>query len=165
VSESRLRGLKCRECGARFPLAAQWVCDECFGPVEVEYDYDVIREIISPERIARGPATIWRYRDLLPIENAEPVDIGGGFTPLLRADNLARRLGLRELWIKNDSVNPSYSFKDRVVSVAATKARELGFKTLSCASTTRHSSRSTATTTTSTDSARRSPTTTRTGRS
>jgi threonine synthase len=135
VSESRLRGLKCRECGARFPLAAQWVCDECFGPVEVEYDYDVIREIISPERIARGPATIWRYQDLLPIENAEPVDIGGGFTPLLRADNLARRLGLRELWIKNDSVNPSYSFKDRVVSVAATKARELGFKTLSCAST------------------------------
>src|SRR5687767_2175631 len=77
VPESRLRGLKCRECGARFPLAAQWVCDECFGPVEVEYDYAVIREMISPESIARGPATIWRYRDLLPIENAEPVDIGG----------------------------------------------------------------------------------------
>jgi len=135
MSGTRIKGLRCRECGTRFPLAAQHVCDECFGPVEVEYDYGIIRELVDPDRIARGPATIWRYRDLLPIEGEDVVDIGAGFTPLLRAGNLARRLGLRELWIKNDSVNPSYSFKDRVVSVAATKARELGFDTLSCAST------------------------------
>ncbi|HZQ99905.1 MAG TPA: threonine synthase [Chloroflexota bacterium] len=135
MPESRIKGLACRECGARYPLAAQHVCEECFGPLEVEYDYEVIREIVSPESIARGPATMWRYRDLLPVESDDVVDIGGGFTPLLRADNLARRLGLRELWIKNDAVNPSYSFKDRPVSVAATKAREMGFEVLSCAST------------------------------
>src|SRR5207244_3938425 len=104
--------------------------EECFGPLEVEYNFDVVRELISPERIASGPRSMWRYRDLLPIESAEVVDIGGGYTPLLRADNLAKRLGLNELWIKNDSVNPSYSFKDRPVSVAATKARELGFEVL-----------------------------------
>jgi len=132
---SRILGLKCRECGARRRLEATHVCDECFGPLEVEYDYDVIREIVSPDRIARGPRTIWRYRDLLPVEGESVVDIGAGLTPLLRADNLARLLGLRELWIKNDSVNPSYSFKDRVVSVASTRARELGFRVLSCAST------------------------------
>jgi threonine synthase len=135
MPDSRIRGLRCRECSARFPLAAQYVCEECFGPLEVEYDYGIIRRLVDRERIARGPATIWRYRDLLPVETEEVVDIGAGFTPLLRANNLARRLGLRELWIKNDSVNPSYSFKDRPVSVAATKARELGFDTLSCAST------------------------------
>jgi threonine synthase len=135
MAEARIKGLKCRECSARFPLEAIYVCEECFGPLEVEYDYDVIREIISPERIARGPATMWRYRDMLPIESDKVIDIGGGYTPLLRADNLAKRLGLSELWIKNDSVNPSYSFKDRVVSVAASKAREFGFTTLSCAST------------------------------
>jgi threonine synthase len=135
MAASRIKGLKCRECGTRYPLDAMHVCENCFGPVEVEYDYDLIREMISPERIARGPQTIWRYHDLLPIEGDDVVDIGGGFTPLLRANNLARRLGLRELWIKNDAVNPSYSFKDRPVSVAATRARELGFKVLSCAST------------------------------
>ena len=135
MAEARIKGLKCRECGARMPLAAIYVCEECFGPLEVEYDYGVIREIISPERIAAGPRSMWRYRDLLPIEGEDVVDIGGGFTPLVRANNLARALGLRELWIKNDSVNPSYSFKDRVVSVAASKARELGFEVLSCAST------------------------------
>ena len=135
MSASRIKGLKCRECGARFPLEAIYACEQCFGPLEVDYDYELLREIVSPERIARGPQTIWRYRDLLPIEGEDVVDIGGGFTPLLRAGNLARVLGLRELWIKNDSVNPSYSFKDRVVSVAATKARELGFGILSCAST------------------------------
>ncbi|TAK21521.1 MAG: threonine synthase [Chloroflexota bacterium] len=131
----RVLGLKCRECGHCQPLEAQYVCEDCFGPLEVEYDYDVIRDLVSPERIARGPATIWRYRDLLPVEGDDVVDIGGGFTPLLRSNNLARKLGLRELWIKNDSVNPSYSFKDRVVSVASTRARELGYKVLSCAST------------------------------
>src|SRR5919199_1359414 len=135
MAEARIKGLKCRECGARLPLMATYVCEQCFGPLEVEYDYGIVREIISPERIARGPHSMWRYRDLLPIERDEVVDIGGGFTPLVRADNLARALGLRELWIKNDSVNPSYSFKDRPVSVAASKARELGFEVLSCAST------------------------------
>jgi threonine synthase len=135
MAEARIKGLKCRECGARLPLTATYVCEECFGPLEVEYDYGVIREIISPERIASGPRSMWRYHDLLPIEGHDVVDIGAGLTPLLRANNLARALGLRELWIKNDSVNPSYSFKDRVVSVAASKARELGFEVLSCAST------------------------------
>lgn len=135
MTASRIRGLKCRECGARQPLAAAYVCDECFGPLEVEYDYAVIRGLVSHEGFARGPHSIWRYRDLLPIETDDVVDIGAGFTPLLRARNLARLLGLDELWIKNDAVNPSYSFKDRVVSVAATKARELGFEVLSCAST------------------------------
>jgi threonine synthase len=135
MAEARIKGLKCRECGARSPLDAIYVCEECFGPLEVEYDYAILRELISPERIASGPRSMWRYRDLLPIEGNDVVDIGGGFTPLLRAGNLARALGLRELWIKNDSVNPSYSFKDRPVSVAASKARELGFEVLSCAST------------------------------
>ncbi len=135
MANARIKGLKCRDCGSRYPLVAMHVCEDCFGPVEVEYDYDAIKELISYESIARGPHTIWRYRDLLPIETEDVVDIGGGFTPLLQSKNLAKKLGLKELWIKNDSVNPSYSFKDRVVSVAATKARELGYKTLSCAST------------------------------
>jgi threonine synthase len=111
------------------------VCEFCFGPLEVTYDYDAIRKAISRERIARGPASLWRYADLLPVDEEYRVDLGAGFTPLLHAKNLGRRLGLNRLYLKNDTVNPTWSFKDRVVAVAATKAREFGFSTLACAST------------------------------
>src|SRR6202049_613740 len=130
---SFIRGLKCRECGRTYPAEALHVCDYCFGPLEADYDYAGIRASISRESIADGPRTIWRYRDLLPIAGDNVVDIGTGLTPLIRGDNLARELGLRELYIKNDAVNPSYSFKDRPVSIAITKARELGFDTIACA--------------------------------
>ncbi|HEX3425949.1 MAG TPA: threonine synthase [Acidimicrobiales bacterium] len=111
------------------------MCEWCFGPLEVVYDYDAVAAVISPERIAAGPKTMWRYADLLPAGAEGAVDLGAGLTPLLRADRLAAELGLGELWIKNDSTNPTGSFKDRVVSVALSKARELGFKVASCAST------------------------------
>jgi len=128
-------GLKCRECSREYPAEALNVCDFCFGPLEVEYDYDTISEVISADRISKGPLSIWRYQDLLPASGENPVDIMAGYTPLLKAPNLGKRLGLNNLYIKNDSVNPSFSFKDRVVSVAATKAVEFGFETLACAST------------------------------
>ena len=128
-------GLRCRECGREYPGEALNVCDFCFGPLEVVYDYATISEVVSHDRIAAGPLSIWRYHDLLPASGEDPVDIMAGFTPLLKARNLGDRLGLKNLYIKNDSVNPSFSFKDRVVSVAATKAREFGFETIACAST------------------------------
>jgi len=127
--------LRCRECSREYPLAPRHVCEFCFGPLEVTYDYDAIRKAISRERIARGPASLWRYADLLPVDEEYRVDLGAGFTPLLHAKNLGRRLGLNRLYLKNDTVNPTWSFKDRVVAVAATKAREFGFSTLACAST------------------------------
>jgi threonine synthase len=132
---SFVSGLKCRECSREYPAEAINVCDFCFGPLEVVYDYDGISETLSVDRISRGPLSIWRYQDLLPASGEDPVDIMAGFTPLIKARNLGRRLGLNNLYIKNDSVNPSFSFKDRVVSVAATKAVEFGFETLACAST------------------------------
>src|SRR5438128_4353256 len=107
----------------------------CFGPLEVAYDYDVVRASISRHSIESGPRTLWRYRALLPIEGDNVVDTHAGYTPLIRADNLGRALGLRNLWLKNDTVNPTFSFKDRPVSIASTRARELGFSVLSCAST------------------------------
>src|SRR5579872_7506876 len=128
-------GLRCRECGRQYPAEALHVCDFCFGPLEVDYDYERLAATLTRESIEAGPRTIWRYRDLLPVDDASPVDLGAGFTPLVRADRLAAELGLGELWIKNDTVNPTGSFKDRVVSVALTKARELGFKVAACAST------------------------------
>ena len=128
-------GLRCRECGRQFPVEALHVCDYCFGPLEVAYDYERIAAVVSRERIAAGPRSIWRYRDLLPVDDAAPVDLGAGFTPLIRADRLAAELGLGELWVKDDTANPTGSFKDRVVSVALTKARQLGFKVAACAST------------------------------
>jgi threonine synthase len=130
-----VEGLKCRECARTYPAEALHVCEFCFGPLEVDYDYEAIAASVSRERIAAGPQTIWRYADLLPADGNAPVDLGAGFTPLVRADRLAAELGLGELWIKNDTVNPTGSFKDRVVSVALTKARELGFKVAACAST------------------------------
>src|SRR5271157_4223091 len=128
-------GLRCRECQRTFPAEALHVCDYCFGPLEVAYDYERIAATISRERIASGPRSIWRYRDLLPVADTAPIDLGTGFTPLVRADRLAAELGLGELWVKNDTANPTGSFKDRVVSVALTKARQLGFKVAACAST------------------------------
>ena len=130
-----VNGMKCRECGREYPADPLNVCDFCFGPLEVVYDYATISEVTSRDRISRGPLSIWRYSDLLPANNCDPVDIQAGFTPLIKARNLGKKLGLRNLYIKNDSVNPSFSFKDRVVSVAATKAVEFGFDTLACAST------------------------------
>ena len=132
---SFVKALRCRECGQSYPVQALHVCEFCFGPLEVAYDYDAIKANISRESIAKGPATIWRYKDLLPAEGTDYVDLGAGFTPLVRADRLAAALGLGELYLKNDTVNPTGSFKDRVVSVALTKARELGFKVAACAST------------------------------
>ncbi|MDA1256873.1 MAG: threonine synthase [Chloroflexi bacterium] len=127
--------LHCRECGNEYPIAPSHVCEWCFGPLEVTYDYDAISRSISREKIKDGPLSMWRYADLLPVSADNAVDIGTGMTPLLKADNLGRELGIDQLWIKNDAVNPTYSFKDRVVSVAVTKALEFGFDTLACAST------------------------------
>jgi threonine synthase len=132
---SFVTGLRCRECGRQYPAEALHVCDFCFGPLEVAYDYERIAGTVTHERIASGPRTIWRYKDLLPVDDAAPVDLGAGFTPLHRAERLAAELGLGELWIKDDTANPTGSFKDRVVSVALTKARQLGFKVAACAST------------------------------
>jgi threonine synthase len=128
-------GLRCRECGRTYPAEALHVCDFCFGPLEVTYDYEKVAATISRQRIEAGPRSIWRYADLLPVSDPAPVDLGAGFTPLVRADRLAAELGLGELWIKDDTANPTGSFKDRVVSVALTKARQLGFKIAACAST------------------------------
>jgi len=129
--------LKCRECGETYDLGAKHVCEDvCFGPLEVVYDYDEIRRRVTRSSIQAGPLSIWRYKDFLPVATDSPIDVGTGMTPLLQANRLARRLGLKRLFIKNDAVNmPTLSFKDRVVSVALTRAQELGFSTVSCAST------------------------------
>ncbi|MDP3971697.1 MAG: threonine synthase [Candidatus Nanopelagicales bacterium] len=127
------RGLVCRECGAEFELGAAYSCAECFGPLEVKYDFGAV----SRERIEAGPLSLWRYSDLLPVPSnaANKLNLAPGCTKLIKADNLARELGMRSLWIKDDSGNPTHSFKDRVVAVAQAAARELGLGTLSCAST------------------------------
>ena len=130
-----IEALTCRECARTYPAEALHVCDYCFGPLEVAYDYDAIAAQTTRESIAAGPLSIWRYASLLPATNDGAVDLGAGFTPLLRADRLAAELGLGELWVKNDTLNPTGSFKDRVVSVALARARELGFKVAACAST------------------------------
>ena len=132
---AHVQGLRCRECGRSFPAAALHVCDFCFGPLEVAYDYAAVAASVSRESIAAGPLTIWRYGAMLPVAHDDAVDLGAGFTPLVRADRLASALGLGELWVKDDTRNPTGSFKDRVVSVALTKSRELGFKVAACAST------------------------------
>jgi threonine synthase len=128
--------LKCKECGAEYELEAKNVCEFCFGPLEVSYDYSKLRQTVTRETIQAGPNSIWRYRQFLPVTSENPIDVGTGMTPLVRSQRLARRLGLKKLYIKNDAVNmPTLSFKDRVVSVAMTRAKELGFTTVSCAST------------------------------
>ncbi len=128
--------LRCRECGRSYPKQAIHICEFDFGPLEAAYDYEAIGRTLTRERIAARPQTMWRYRELLPIDGEPTVGTQVGFTPLVRADRLARRLGVRELYIKNDTVNyPTLSFKDRVVSVALSRARELGLETVACAST------------------------------
>jgi threonine synthase len=127
-------GLQCHLCKAAFPAEAIYVCDRCLGPLEPAYDYSAIT--LTREDIARRPKNLWRYRELLPITGEPRTGFHSGFTPLVRCTRLAERLGVRELYIKDDSVNhPTLSYKDRVVSVAATRAVELGFETLACAST------------------------------
>lgn len=133
---SYFTGLRCRMCGAAFPAEALFVCDQCLGPLEVTYDYDAIRRTVSRDAIASRPKNLWRYRELLPVAGEPRTGFHSGFTPLVRAHRLAEHLGLRELYLKDDSVNhPTFSYKDRVVSVAATRAVELGFDVLACPST------------------------------
>ncbi|MEA2220076.1 MAG: threonine synthase [Solirubrobacteraceae bacterium] len=131
--------LKCRECATEYPLEARYVCSRCFGPLEVSYEHEPVSDVGAVRRrIQGGPQNMWRYHDFLPLAGPQPrtrTGLPAGCTPLIRADRLAARLGLGEVWVKNDAHNPTHSFKDRVVSVAATRARELGFDTLACAST------------------------------
>ena len=137
--------LECKECKAQYPLEALYVCERCFGPLEVAYDHSRLGRDVAElrRRIQGGPQNIWRYADFLPLAGGPPgpsgrlasrVGLPAGCTPLIRADRLAQRLGLREVWVKNDAANPTHSFKDRVVSVAVARARELGFQTIACAS-------------------------------
>ena len=132
----KMKSLVCRECGKEYPTEAIHVCELCFGPLEVKYNYEEIKQKISRSAIEAGPRSLWRYLDLLPVEGQGSIGISAGFTPLIRAKNLGAFLGIDELYIKNDCVNhPTLSFKDRVVAVALTRARELGFETAACAST------------------------------
>jgi threonine synthase len=128
--------LRCKECHTVYPLDARYVCERCFGPLEVAY---AASDNVDPEelrrRIQAGPHSLWRYGDFLPVQSLPQGHLPAGWTPLLRADRLAERIGLKEVWIKNDAANPTHSFKDRVVSVALARARELGFETIACAST------------------------------
>jgi threonine synthase len=133
-----LEGLRCKECGTSYPLDARYVCEECFGPLEVAYDHSDLDPEETRRRIQTGSQGIWRYADFLPFEERPPSwrhSLEPGLTPLVRADRLAEQLGLGEVFIKNDAANPTHSFKDRVVTIAITKARELGFETVACAST------------------------------
>jgi threonine synthase len=133
---SFVQALRCRECGKDYPKTAIHVCEFCFGPLEVAYDYPAIGKALSRAVIESRPPTMWRYAELLPLDSAPTVGLQTGMTPLVRADRLAKRLGVRELWVKNDAVShPTLSFKDRVVSVAISKAIELGIDTVACAST------------------------------
>src|SRR6187200_2496546 len=127
--------LVCKECESRYPLEASYVCERCFGPLEVSYDFAGLDPDEARRKIQAGSRGIWRYADFLPFTERPRDPLEPGFTPLVRADRLAQRLGLGELWVKNDAANPTHSFKDRVVAVAIAKAQELGFETVACAST------------------------------
>src|SRR5438093_6978246 len=132
----KLLGLRCRECGAEYPLQATHVCEMCFGPLDAVYDYAALKKRVSRQSIESGPPSIWRYRDLLPLEDATPVvTLGEGFTPLVKADRLGAELGLSNVYQKRDIMNTTSSFKDRFVSVAISWARAQGFETIACAST------------------------------
>ncbi len=131
----KIKSLKCKECGREFPAKAIYVCEFCFGPLEVRYNYDYIKKKTSGKTIEKGPLSLWRYKELLPVESDDITTLQEGFTPLIHAKNLGEVLGLKNLYIKNDTVNPTFSFKDRVVTVAISRARELGFATVACAST------------------------------
>ena len=130
-----VEALKCKECGSRYPLDARYACETCWGPLEVVYDFTSLDPESARRRIQAGPHSLWRYADFLPFESPPRTALPAGMTPLVRADRLAQRLGLREVWVKNDAANPTHSFKDRVVSVAVPKACELGYDVLACAST------------------------------
>jgi threonine synthase len=130
-----VEALQCKECHEQYPLDARYVCDRCFGPLEVKYDFSGLDPEGARRKIQAGPRSIWRYSDFLPFETRPPSPLTTGTTPLLKADRLAERLGLREVYVKNDAANPTHSFKDRVVSVALAKARELGFEVVACPST------------------------------
>ena len=130
------KGLRCKECSREYPISPIHVCEFCFGPLELIYDYGKIRENLTRERIEARPKSMWRYRELLPVESDPTIGINVGFTPLIRSEGLAKALGVKELYLKNDAVNyPTLSFKDRVVSVALSKAKEFGFQIVACAST------------------------------
>ena len=130
-----VKSLKCRECHSKYAIEPINACEFCFGPLEVEYDYDSIRNSVTRKTIESGPNTIWRYHDFLPVDKEVAIDISTGYTPLVHAKNLGRKLGLDYLYIKNDSVNPTFSFKDRPVSITTTKALEFEFEVLACVST------------------------------
>jgi threonine synthase len=130
-----VRALACKECGTEYELEARYVCERCFGPLEVRYDLSSLDAAGVKRRIQAGPQNLWRYVDFLPFAQPPRYALPAGCTPLIRAPRLAERLGLREVWVKNDAANPTHSFKDRVVSVALAKARELGYETVACAST------------------------------
>ncbi|HDL64532.1 MAG TPA: pyridoxal-phosphate dependent enzyme, partial [Proteobacteria bacterium] len=133
---SYVKGLKCRECSRTYPKEPLYVCEYCFGPLEVDYDYEKIGKVLTREMIESRPHNLWRYRELMPLDGEPVVGLHTGFTPFFRARNLEKVLGVEELYIKDDSVNhPTLSFKDRVVAVAISKAREFGFSTVACAST------------------------------
>ena len=133
---SFVNGLICKECGRRYGAGRQFVCTECFGPLEVSYDYAAIRQSTERASLAQRPGNLWRYKELLPVEGEPATGFQSGFTPLVRATRLANALGVDELYLKDDSVNhPTLSYKDRVVSVAITRALELGYRTIACAST------------------------------
>ena len=133
---SYVLGLKCRECAREYPKDVLFVCEYCFGSLEVNYDYKAIKKNLTKETLLARPKNMWRYKELLPIDKDPAVGLDSGYTPLIKANNLARALGVRELYLKDDSVNhPTLSFKDRVVSVAISKAKEFGFDTVACAST------------------------------
>ena len=133
---SYVNGLKCRECGREYPIEPVYVCEFCFGPLEVVYDYKNIKKVLTKNKIGKREKNLWRYRELLPIDGDPQVGLNSGYTPLLKADNLAKEIGIDELYIKDDTVvHPTLSFKDRVVAVALTKAKEFGFDTVACAST------------------------------
>ena len=131
-----VKGLKCRECGREYPVDPIYVCEFCFGPLEVLYDIEGIRKVMTRELIESRKQNLWRYKELLPIDKDPTSGLYSGFTPLVRADKLAKHLGMKELYIKDDTVtHPTLSFKDRVVAIALSKAREFGFDTVACAST------------------------------
>src|SRR3954452_3307863 len=130
-----VEALKCKECGTTYALEAQYACEECFGPLEVSYDLSGLDADHARRKIQAGPPTIWRYADFLPFEQPPRTALAAGITPLVRADRLAEKLGVGEVWVKNDAANPTHSFKDRVVTIALAKAQELGYEVVACAST------------------------------
>lgn len=131
-----VKGLKCRECGRHYPKEPIFVCEYCFGSLEVVYDYEAIKKVFTKEKIAQRPESLWRYKELLPLDGEPSVGFFSGFTPLIKAQGLAKELNLKRVYIKDDSVcHPTLSFKDRVVSVALSKAKEFKFNTVACAST------------------------------